>query len=114
MPTSYEPRYEPDASVEDRANVDLSQQAIENDLSTSLPAYADAKNHYELFTAELDGTAAPGTSGYSFHPSAYDIAGPDDFRVQAIKKSTVYDIIMMYTTYEVRKHTYYNILYDIM
>ena len=153
--------YEPDTSVEDRANIDLDQQAIENDLSSSPPAYSNAKNQYEngqysvksdgsirtiqdlsvndckilnrglpqfeiyndyweakgftrcnfgdeLVTAALDGIAA-GTSGFTFHPST-DVTGSDDFRVQAIKKSTVYDIIMMYTMYEVRKKSYYNVL----
>ena len=154
--------YEPDTSVEDRADIDLDQRAIENDLSSSPPAYSNAKNQYEngqysiksdgsirtiqvlsvndckilkrglpqfeiyndywvakgfttcnfgdeLVTAALDGTAVPGTSDFTFHPST-DVTGSDDFRVQAIKKSTVYDIIMMYTMYEVRKNSYYNVL----
>ena len=153
--------YEPDTSVEDRAKIDLDQRAIENELSSSPPAYSNAKNQYEngqysiksdgsnrtiqdlsvndckilkrglpqfeiyndywvakgftpcnfgdeLVTAALDGIAA-GTSGFTFHPSD-DVTGSDDFRVQAIKKSTVYDIIMMYTMYEVRKKSCYNIL----
>ena len=153
--------YEPDTSVEDRAKIDLDQRAIENELSSSPPAYSNAKNQYEngqysiksdgsnrtiqdlsvndckilkrglpqfeiyndyweakgftrcnfgdeLVTAALDGIAA-GTSGFTFHPSD-DVTGSDDFRVQAIKKSTVYDIIMMYTMYEVRKKSYYNVL----
>lgn len=145
--------YEPDTSVEDRAKIDLDQRAIENELSSSPPAYSNAKNQYEngqysiksdgsnrtiqdlsvndckilkrglpqfeiyndywvakgftpcnfgdeLVTAALDGIAA-GTSGFTFHPSD-DVTGSDDFRVQAIKKSTVYDIIMMYTMYEIQ------------
>ena len=155
--------YEPDTSVEDRAKIDLDQRAIENELSSSPPAYSNAKNQYEngqysiksdgsnrtiqdlsvndckilkrglpqfeiyndywvakgfttcnfgdeLVTAALNETAVPGTSGFTFAPGDNDVTGSDDFRVQAIKKSTVYDIIMMYTMYEVRKKSYYNVL----
>ena len=155
--------YEPDTSVEDRANIDLDQQAIENYLSSSPPLNSNAKNQYEngqysvksngsirtiqdlsvndckilkrglpqfeiyndywvakgfttcnfgdeLVTAALDYSAVPGTSGFTFAPGDNDVTGSDDFRVQAIKKSTVYNIIMMYTMYEVRKKSYYYIL----
>lgn len=55
----------------------------------------------DMVNAAFDATAL-GSTGFTFAASENPVTGSDDFRVQAIQKSTVYEIVMMYTMYEVQ------------
>lgn len=56
----------------------------------------------DMVTAAFDATAIPGSTGFTFDAQSNAVTGSNDFKVQAIQKSTVYQIIMMYTMYEIQ------------